>query len=111
MTTILAIDESSGTQNSTQGTVTSNDYGGGTVPLRFNSVLVDEDIAAWNRTLAGLGGEGKTSMLQDVEARRPTEIDYLNGGIARFGRSLGVPTPLNRAIADILALHADGAKA
>ena len=40
----------------------------------------------------------KASMLQDVEARRPTEIDYLNGGVARFGRELGVPTPLNEAI-------------
>jgi 2-dehydropantoate 2-reductase len=40
----------------------------------------------------------KASMLQDVEARRQTEIDYLNGGIARFGREHGVPTPLNDAI-------------
>ncbi len=40
----------------------------------------------------------KASMLQDVEARRPTEIDYLNGGIARFGDEHGVPTPMNRAI-------------
>ena len=40
----------------------------------------------------------KASMLQDVEARRPTEIDYLNGGIVRFGREHGVPTPLNQAI-------------
>src|SRR5439155_17400395 len=40
----------------------------------------------------------KASMLQDVEAQRPTEIDYLNGGIVRFGREHGVPTPLNRAI-------------
>jgi len=40
----------------------------------------------------------KASMLQDVEARRATEIDYLNGGIVRFGRELGVPTPLNEAI-------------
>ena len=40
----------------------------------------------------------KASMLQDVEARRLTEIDYLNGGIARFGRERGVPTPLNDAI-------------
>ena len=38
----------------------------------------------------------KASMLQDVEARRPTEIDYLNGGIARFGRALGVATPSRR---------------
>jgi len=40
----------------------------------------------------------KASMLQDVEARRATEIDYLNGGIVRFGREQGVPTPLNEAI-------------
>ena len=37
-------------------------------------------------------------MLQDVEAQRQTEIDYLNGGIARFGRELGVPTPLHDTI-------------
>jgi len=40
----------------------------------------------------------KASMLQDVEARRQTEIDYLNGGIVRFGAEHGVPTPLNAAI-------------
>jgi 2-dehydropantoate 2-reductase len=40
----------------------------------------------------------KASMLQDVEARRQTEIDYLNGGIVRVGRERGVPTPLNQAI-------------
>jgi 2-dehydropantoate 2-reductase len=40
----------------------------------------------------------KASMLQDVEARRPTEVDYLNGGIVRFGLEHGVPTPLNEAI-------------
>jgi 2-dehydropantoate 2-reductase len=40
----------------------------------------------------------KASMLQDVEARRQTEVDYLNGGIVRFGRELGVATPLNEAI-------------
>jgi 2-dehydropantoate 2-reductase len=40
----------------------------------------------------------KASMLQDVEARRATEIDYLNGGIVRFGEQHGVPTPLHRTI-------------
>jgi 2-dehydropantoate 2-reductase len=40
----------------------------------------------------------KASMLQDVEAHRATEIDYLNGGIVRFGAENGVPTPLNEAI-------------
>jgi 2-dehydropantoate 2-reductase len=44
----------------------------------------------------------KASMLQDVEARRPTEVDYLNGGIVRFGRENGVPTPLNEAIVALI---------
>jgi 2-dehydropantoate 2-reductase len=44
----------------------------------------------------------KASMLQDVEARRQTEIDFLNGGIGRFGREPGVPTPLNDAITQLI---------
>jgi 2-dehydropantoate 2-reductase len=44
----------------------------------------------------------KASMLQDVEARRQTEIDYLNGGIVRFGREHGVLTPLNEAIVALI---------
>lgn len=42
--------------------------------------------------------EHKASMLQDVESRRATEVDYLNGGIARFGRGAGVPTPMNETM-------------
>jgi 2-dehydropantoate 2-reductase len=44
----------------------------------------------------------KASMLQDVEARRPTEIDFLNGGVVRFGREHGVPTPLNDAVTALI---------
>jgi 2-dehydropantoate 2-reductase len=44
----------------------------------------------------------KASMLQDVEARRPTEIDYLNGGIVGFGRRHAVATPLNQAIVALI---------
>jgi 2-dehydropantoate 2-reductase len=40
----------------------------------------------------------KPSMLQDVLARRPTEIDVLNGGIAGEGRRVGVATPLHDAM-------------
>jgi 2-dehydropantoate 2-reductase len=40
----------------------------------------------------------KASMLQDVEARRQTEVDFLNGGIAKFGGQLGVPTPTHESI-------------
>ena len=40
----------------------------------------------------------KASMLQDVEAHRPTEVDYLNGGIVEFGRRHGVATPGHESI-------------
>jgi 2-dehydropantoate 2-reductase len=40
----------------------------------------------------------KASMLQDVEARRATEVDFLNGGIAEFGRRFGIATPAHETI-------------
>lgn len=40
----------------------------------------------------------KASMLQDVLARRPTEVDSLNGGVVRCGRETGIPTPMNEAV-------------
>jgi 2-dehydropantoate 2-reductase len=40
----------------------------------------------------------KASMLQDVLAKRPTEVAALNGGIVQFGAEHGIPTPLNQAI-------------
>lgn len=40
----------------------------------------------------------RSSMLQDIERGRPTEIDSINGVIVAEGRRLAVPTPLNEAI-------------
>src|SRR5262249_61478305 len=45
-----------------------------------------------------VGYDHKASMLQDVEARRQTEVDSLNGGIVEFGRRYGVPTPNNETM-------------
>lgn len=44
----------------------------------------------------------KPSMLQDVEAERLTEVDALNAGIAKIGREVGVPCPLNEAVAGMI---------
>jgi 2-dehydropantoate 2-reductase len=41
---------------------------------------------------------GKASMLQDVEARRRTEIDVVNGAIVEAGQRLGIPTPYNQTM-------------
>lgn len=44
----------------------------------------------------------KASMLVDVLAARPTEVDFINGAIADQGEKLGVPVPLNRTIWQLL---------
>lgn len=49
-----------------------------------------------------------SSMAVDLERGNRLEVPWLSGGVARLGASLGVATPLNRAIADILALYAEG---
>lgn len=43
-------------------------------------------------------GKHRASMLQDVLARRQTEVDFMNGAIVKCGESAGVPTPLNKAL-------------
>ena len=43
-------------------------------------------------------GEHKTSMLQDIEAGRPTEIEALVGSVIELGQITGVPTPHISAI-------------
>ncbi|HYL83909.1 MAG TPA: 2-dehydropantoate 2-reductase, partial [Candidatus Angelobacter sp.] len=43
-------------------------------------------------------GKHNASMLQDVLAKRQTEVDFMNGAIVEWGEKTGVPTPLNRAM-------------
>ena len=60
--------------------------------------LDDDDVATWQRILKGLDPTGKTSMLQDVEAGRETEVDIFCGAVSRLGRQHGLATPLNDAM-------------
>ncbi|MHA1146391.1 MAG: ketopantoate reductase family protein [Candidatus Helarchaeota archaeon] len=46
--------------------------------------------------------KNRNSMLQDIEKRRPTEIDYINGAIVRMGKRVNVPTPLNQMITALI---------
>jgi 2-dehydropantoate 2-reductase len=43
-------------------------------------------------------GKHRASMLQDVLAKRQTEVDFMNGAIVEWGKKTGVPTPLNQAL-------------
>ena len=48
------------------------------------------------------GGEHRPSMGQDMVKGRRTEIEFLNGLITRKGDEVGIPTPANRALVDIV---------
>jgi len=50
----------------------------------------------------------RSSMLQDVEAGRRTEIDYLNGAVVRMGQRHGVATPINDAVASLVRARETG---
>src|SRR5438876_1010725 len=47
-------------------------------------------------------GKHKASMLQDVLAKRQTEVDFMNGAIVQWGKKVGVPTPLNKALWELI---------
>ncbi|WP_322487928.1 2-dehydropantoate 2-reductase [Chloroflexus sp.] len=49
-------------------------------------------------------GAHKTSMLQDIEAKRPTEIDALLGAVVELADLTGVPAPTMRAIYAVTSL-------
>ncbi|KPV64195.1 MAG: 2-dehydropantoate 2-reductase [Candidatus Bathyarchaeota archaeon BA2] len=48
------------------------------------------------------GGAHKPSMLIDVENKRPTEIDFMSGAIARYGEIYEIPTPVNSTFTGLL---------
>jgi 2-dehydropantoate 2-reductase len=49
-----------------------------------------------------------TSMHHDLQGGKPLEVRWLAGSVVDLGAQVGVPTPMNRAVRDILTLHADG---
>lgn len=60
--------------------------------------LSQGDLATWYGVLASLGEDGKTSMLQDVEAGRKTEVEMLAGTVIALGQQHGIATPVNQQL-------------
>ena len=61
--------------------------------------IEEEDAVRWWRDMAQLTGANRSSMLQDVEAGRATEVDAICGAVSREGQRLGIDAPLNRSMA------------
>jgi 2-dehydropantoate 2-reductase len=64
--------------------------------------LVEQDIADWYAVLNTLSPVGKTSMLQDIEARRKTEVEIFAGKVVALGQRYGVPVPVNETVMRII---------
>ena len=64
--------------------------------------LTDADIDAWDRTLMGLDPSGRTSMLQDILAGRPTEVDLFAGTVLQIAERHGIDVPVNRTLYRII---------
>ena len=64
--------------------------------------LDDSDVDRWHQVLANQPDGGKTSMLQDVEAGRRTEVDVFAGKVIALGERYRSATPYNQAVASIL---------
>lgn len=76
---------------------------------RGQGVDLPSDYAEHRLALADdVAHDMTSSMHHDLERGNPLEVRWLSGGVVELGEAVGVPTPLNRAIADILALHAAG---
>jgi 2-dehydropantoate 2-reductase len=56
----------------------------------------------------GLPEQMTSSMHHDLKAGKRLEVSWLSGGVARLGEQTGVPTPMNRAVWDILGLYEAG---
>ena len=77
---------------------------------RAQSINLPEDYAERRLRLADdLAPDMTSSMHHDLERGNRLEVRWLSGSVVELGHAVGVPTPLNRAIADILALRAEGA--
>lgn len=57
-----------------------------------------------------LSPEMTSSLHHDLDHGNPLEVEWLSGGVVTLGAKAGVATPCNRAVWDVLALHAAGAK-
>lgn len=76
---------------------------------RAHGVPLAEDFAETRLTFCdSLPSVMTSSMHTDLEQGKPLELEWLSGSVVELGEAVGLPTPRNRAVRDILELHARG---
>lgn len=63
-----------------------------------NIDLRKEDVDGFLELMSSFSPNGKTSMLQDIEAKRKTEVDYFAGTVVELGKELNIKTPVNHVL-------------
>lgn len=64
--------------------------------------LTEDDIEDWIKVLNKLSPKGKTSMCQDMLAKRKTEVGIFGGTVVELGKKYNVPTPINSTLTNII---------
>jgi 2-dehydropantoate 2-reductase len=70
--------------------------------------LTEQDITNWYPVMNRLSPEGKTSMLQDIEAEQKTEVELFSGKAIALGKEYNIPTPVNQTIFRIIRVLEQG---
>ena len=78
-------------------------------PGRNERSTTGKDYDGWIDRILGAYGDLKPSMLQDFERGRRTEIDFINGYVARLGADIALPVSINAAITQMVHSIESGA--
>ncbi|WP_320044750.1 2-dehydropantoate 2-reductase [uncultured Desulfobacter sp.] len=67
--------------------------------------LHSSDIDQWLNVLNTLSPDGKTSMLQDMQAKRKTEVEIFAGAVENMGKADAIPTPVNSTFLNLIRVQ------
>lgn len=68
--------------------------------VKNTETMIDEALVSFNKMIP----DGKTSMLQDVEAKRKTEVEMFGSTMVKIGKKHNIPTPYNLVMRDMLEI-------
>lgn len=68
--------------------------------VKNTETIIDEALETFNKMIP----EGKTSMLQDVESKRKTEVEMFAGTIIELGKKHNIPTPYNQIMKEMIEI-------
>ena len=72
--------------------------------------LPDAVFRVLAKKMIAIDPHARSSMWDDFEAKRPTEIDYLQGEVVRLADTLGQTAPVNRALVDLVRAAETGGR-